>query len=154
VGDVILVEWSCRTLRLSGAPTGNGDSVMLDPVLADRIIDTVRPFLPDGFTIHRRRKRTLVGVHRSSLGHRSSMSISAFGHLARGNAPVQAVAESLDKVLASLNSFFYTEVNQRWKGLDAGRPHVDVQVTGGQVHATITDPAGHVLNIGPLGTTP
>jgi hypothetical protein len=123
----------------------------LDPAASDRILDVVRPYLPDGVKARRSSQRSLLLSYRlPKRGGRSSAA--AFAHISSLSNPAQAVAVALRAVIRQVDDLFKS-LDIRWPGLDWGPTTIKARAVDGQAYVTITDVAGHALEIGPVSPT-
>jgi hypothetical protein len=126
--------------------------VKLDTELSDRIIDAIRPHLPQSTTIRRRRRRVLVVITRKKRFERATSSSASFGHLSRRSTHVRATANALEEVLRTIGRHLQM-VELRWPGLAWGPVEITTSIVGTDVHALITDVEGSVLSLPPIATT-
>jgi hypothetical protein len=118
----------------------------LDPVLSDRILDAVRPHLPESTTIRRRRRGVPVTRTRKKRFDTTTSSSGSFGHLSRRNTRVHATELALVEVLRDISR--HLRVSElRWPGLAWGPVEVSASILGSDVHAEIEDEDGTVVSV-------
>ena len=123
----------------------------LDTAASDRILDAVRPFLPQEVEVKRVRERKLV-IKFKAPGIRASSSSAAFGHISARSNPAEAVAVGLTSVVRQVDRLFKSH-DLRWPGHEWGPTTIKARAQDGLAYVTITDVAGNVVEVGPVEPT-
>ena len=121
----------------------------LDPVLAERILESVRLQLPPEVTIKRAGRGTLR-VRSSWAKHEVSyLSSNAFGGVRRWASPAQGTSQCFTSVLTALTDVLRRD-DRCWPGLDFGPVTTTLTDDGVYVRAEIIDRHGATVSFAPV----
>lgn len=116
---------------------------------SDRVIVAIRPHLPPGVQIQRRRSRVLLVKYSPARSERFVARSAPFAHIRGTQSRAGQIGTGLEAALRAITHDL-RQLELRWPGLAFGPADVHATADGGSAVATITDVNGDRLMIGPV----